>query len=240
MKTSIVIPVYNNANFTKAALDDLVLLGEDNEIVVVDNGSTDHTFDVVQDANNRSLEDGMNNNSLVFQITNKENLGFAKANNQGFDWARGEYVLFLNNDIRVKGGQYFSWLNQLIELCDDDCIVGAQSGMIDRDYNFVKEGQFDPMQKGAYLSGWCIMAKRSTWEKLKLDDKRGPWNEAYFLYFEDDDLSWRAKQAGMKLKVVQDLPLIHFSRTTGRKYNMFHYFHKSRRIFKRAWKGKLV
>lgn len=240
MKCSIVIPVYNNANFTKAALDDLVLLGQDHEIIVVDNGSEDHTFDVIQDANNKTIEDCTTNDSWVQYVINDENLGFAKANNQGFEIAEGEYVLFLNNDIRVKGGKYFSWLPMLIEQCEDDCIVGAQSGMIDRDYKFVKEGQFDPMQKGAYLSGWCMLAKRSTWEKLRLEDQKGPWNEAFFLYFEDDDLSWRAKQAGMKLKVVEELPLLHFSRTTGRKYNMFHYFHKSRRIFKKAWKGKLV
>jgi len=238
MKCSIIIPVYNNANFTKVALQDLTVLGRECKLIVVDNASTDHTFDVIQDINNHTIENADRNHSWVHHLVNGENLGFAKANNQGYETAQSEYVLFLNNDIRVRRDHLF-WLDRLIEQCGDG-IIGAQAGMIDRDYKFVKEGQFDPMQKGAYLSGWCMLAKRSTWDKLKIDEQKGPWNESYFLYFEDDDLSWRAKQAGMKLKVAQDLPLHHFSRTTGRKYNMFHHYHKSRRIFKKAWKGKLV
>ena len=238
MKCSIVIPVYNNANFTKSALEDLVLLGDDCEIIVVDNGSEDHTFNVCMDAKNS--KDGANNNSLVQYISNKENLGFAKANNQGFEMAEGEYTLFLNNDIRVQDGKYQSWLPMLIEQCGDDCIVGTQAGMIDKNYNFIKEGVFDPMQRGAYLSGWCMLAKRNTWEKLIIEGQSGPWNEAFFLYFEDDDLSWRAKELGIMLKMVENLPLYHFCRTTGRKYNMFSYFKKSRKIFKKIWNGKLV
>lgn len=227
MKCSIIIPVYNNANFTKAALEDLVKLGDGCEIIIIDNGSQDDTFDVVEGAKSTDTK--------IQYIKNESNCGFSKANNQGYDISVGEYVLFLNNDIRVKDD---GWLDMLIEQCDDDCIVGAQAGMIDRNYDFIKEGYFDPMQKGAYLSGWCMLAKRSTWERLKINEQI--WNKIYFLYFEDDDLSWRAKQIGIKLKVIKDLPLVHFSRTTGRKYNMFHFFHKSKRIFKKTWKGKLI
>ena len=225
MKCSIIIPVYNNANFTKAALNDLVLLGKTHEIIIVDNASEDHTADVVSKFNG------------VWYIKNDINKGFSFANNQGFEVAKGEYVLFLNNDIRVKNS-FADWTDKLIEQCGDNCIVGTQTGILDGDYNFVKEGQFDPMQKGAYLSGWCMMAKRSVWDKLKIGG-RGCWNEDFFLYFEDSDLSWRAKKNGIKLKIV-DIPVQHFSRTTGRKYNMFSFFHKSSRVFKKIWKGKLI
>ena len=95
MKLSIVIPVFNNWNFTKSALRDLSKLPDDHEIIVVDNGSSDDTCKL---DNPVDLE----LHKIFVYIRNEENLGFAKACNIGFAKSSGEHVCFLNNDIRVK------------------------------------------------------------------------------------------------------------------------------------------
>jgi len=215
-------------------------LSDDYEVIIVDNASSDHTEEVMEGFKDKEGP------RLVY-LRNDINTGFGRANNQGYKVSKGDYILFLNNDIRVKDN-YTDWPELLIKHCEDGSIVGAQAGMLDGSFNFVKEGQFDPNQKGAYLSGWCMMASRETWDSLILDQRYnwdtqsmegkragGPWNENYFLYFEDGDVSWRVKENGGKLIILNDLPLHHFSRVTGKKFNMFHFFHKSRRIFKKDW-----
>lgn len=216
---SIIIPVFNNANFTKVCLKHLSEINLDKEIIIVDNNSTDNTKDIVEQFN-------------VKYIKNNSNLGFSKANNIAYSESIGENILFLNNDIQVKD-RFQNWPSILINSCKDG-IVGVQSGRLDNNYNYLGEGKINPMLKGAYLSGWCLLAKRNTWNNLILPNQKGPWNEDYFLYFEDGDLSFRAKKNNISLYIT-DIPVHHFSRVTGKKYNMFHFFKKSQRIFKKRW-----
>lgn len=226
----VIIPVYNNCQFTKACLDDLSKIGEhlDLSIVVVDNASEDDTGEVVKFF--------MNKRKGIMYIKNQENLGFSTANNRGFRMAGVEdddYVLFMNNDVKVQD-RYDDWPEILMDACEGGSVVGVLSGRINSKYEPMGEGKFDPNIKGGYLSGWCLMAKGSTWKRLIIEGQSGPWNEDYFLYYEDDDLSFRAKKAGIPLKIV-DIPVHHYSRVTGRKYNMFYYLKKSKRIFKKKW-----
>lgn len=226
MKLSIVIPVFNNCEFTRSALQDLSLLSlpsgsglEKPEIIVVDNGSIDKTTQVVSEFN-----------GVIYQ-KNAENKGFSHACNQGYNLSSGEYVMFLNNDIKVLDRQQ-DWPLILIEACEQG-LAGVHSGMIDSKYRFQKEGRFDPNQKGAYLSGWCLCAKRETWEKIAISPGQ-IWDERFFLYFEDGDLSFRAKKDHIPL-IRKDIPVKHIARATGKKYNMFHFLNKSKRVFKKKW-----
>ena len=224
---SIIIPVYNNANFTKSCLEDLGKLAMNVEIIIIDNASEDNTPEVVSDAWAKSGD----RNWLVYH-KNDENLGFGTANNIGYALSTGRHVMFLNNDIRVDA-EHDSWPKHLLQRCGEG-IVGIQSGRINSKYEPVGEGKFNPNVKGGYLSGWCLLAKRDVWDKLVLPGQRGPWDEDFFLYYEDDDLSFRAKKAGIPLSITS-IPVHHHSRVTGRKYNMFYFLKKSKRIFKKKW-----
>lgn len=110
--TSVVIPLFNRADLTRACLFALVEATppELYEVVLVDNGSTDET--------GRLLE------SLGGDVTvlrNDTNLGFARACNQGASAARGQYLVFLNNDTEPESG----WLEPLILTADAHPRVGA-------------------------------------------------------------------------------------------------------------------
>ena len=95
---SIIIVGHNNKDLIvdciKSIQEDASL--KDKEIIVVDNGSTDGSQEAF-----KKLQKSIQSLTL---IENKENLGFAKANNQGIEKARGEYVFLLNSDTIVKKG----------------------------------------------------------------------------------------------------------------------------------------
>ena len=89
---SIIIINFNGKEFLKNCLDSIEGQKLDSyEIILVDNNSTDDSIRFVED-----------NYSSVRLIKNKENLGFSEANNIGYKASKGDYILFINNDI--KGG----------------------------------------------------------------------------------------------------------------------------------------
>jgi GT2 family glycosyltransferase len=100
-EVSVIIPLYNQAAFTKMCYEYLIRNTVGGfEIVFVDNASSDGTPGFLAGLPGE-----------VRKISNRENLGFAKACNQGAQAARGNYLVFLNNDTAVHRG----WLTALME-----------------------------------------------------------------------------------------------------------------------------
>lgn len=232
---SIIIPVFNNANFTKLALDGLTKLSNKYEIIIVDNASTDETAKLVEEF----CIDRPKEKVAVFHVLNDKNLGFGAANNVGYKYARSENILFLNNDIRING-DFETWPEETVDLCKKGFLVGTCGGLLNKDFEFVKEAIGLSQSKFWYVSGWFLGGSRDTFDRLILTDSNnnkycGPWNEEYFLYFEDVDLTWRAKELGIPIKEIK-VPIYHFSRKTGKKYNMFGYYKISKRTLKKQWK----
>lgn len=227
---SIIIPVFNNSYLTKNALNDLMRLSFSHEIIIVDNGSADDTKQIVQDViSNAKIS--------VKLILLPKNIGFGAANNKGYEIAIGRNILFLNNDI-VVNNQFRDWTKNIIKHSDTGYLVGIDAGLLDSNFNFVKEGKgIDLNNPLSYLSGWCLGGSRKTFDRLTIPGFKGPWNENYFLYFEDDDLSWRARQLGIKMKLVS-IPVKHYGRMTGKFLDMKSNFSKSRDRFIMDWKEK--
>ena len=246
---SIIIPVYNNVNFTQSLLNDLFKLPNTHEIIIVDNGSTDSTQDVCFDYLGKSSGDA--NLPRFVYLGQSCNLGFGRANNKGYRESSGKNILFLNNDVRVQK-DYGKWTEEFLKVCEDGYIAATQAGILDKNFNFVREGIDIPLTNPlSYLSGWFMGASRETFDKLILKRRReeetnelvddwaeGPWNELFELYFEDVDLTFRAREAKLDLKMIK-FPLVHFGRMTGKKYNMLYKYHESRALFLKEWLGKV-
>lgn len=224
-KLSIVIPVFNNYNYTLSLLKDLEKLPNDHEIIIVDNGSTDNT---------RHLK--TENSNLVIS-RNKSNKGFSTACNQGWSLSSGKYVCFLNNDVRIKNN-HDSWTKNIIKECDSRCLVGPTIGLLDRQFNFVKEDKVFPKNfiGHLYMSGWNLSANSDVW--LELNTGNGPWCEDFFAFFEDGDLSFRAKQLGIEFKLI-DTEAHHFGHKTANKMNISKLYKQSREIFTKKWLNKI-
>lgn len=108
---SIIIISYNTAQLTtqaiQAVIDDLAsnkTLQAQSKIIVVDNNSKDESVAKIKELQTA-------NETRIELILNKENLGFAKANNQGINKSKGEFVLLLNSDTQIKKGA----LKQLVK-----------------------------------------------------------------------------------------------------------------------------
>jgi glycosyltransferase involved in cell wall biosynthesis len=104
--TSVIIPCWNQLEFTRKCLHALFRQTAPSwELIVVDNGSTDGTGSYLAGVQDASP-------APVTVIANSTNRGFPAAINQGLQYARGEYIVLLNNDVVVTEG----WLPQLIGL----------------------------------------------------------------------------------------------------------------------------
>ena len=116
MKISIIIPIFNQKKYSQKCLESIFSCGSKYslEIIVVDNASTDGSGEYL-----------MSLGKMIVVVHNEKNLGFASACNQGAKTARGEYLLFLNNDTAVTK----DWLDILVKELDDNenvAIVGPK------------------------------------------------------------------------------------------------------------------
>jgi GT2 family glycosyltransferase/glycosyltransferase involved in cell wall biosynthesis len=215
---SIIIPVYNQFQFTHACLASLQTIAERSrfEAIVVDDCSTDETAKLVP------RMDG-----LVY-LRNETNSGFIVSCNRGAEKARGKYLFFLNNDTIVKP----RWLTALLDTFAEEPqagIVGSKlvypdgrlqeaGGIIWCDASGWNYGKFDDPEKPEYnflrevdyCSGAALMIRKSLFQKLGgFDAKYEP------AYYEDADLSFKVRKAGYKVFYQPLSEIIHYEGITG-------------------------
>jgi GT2 family glycosyltransferase len=216
---SIIIPVFNHADYTFQCLRSLWrhIDVERHEIIVVDNGSSDATATLL------SRLDG-----LVRVITNVTNQGFGPACNQGAAIARGQYVVFLNNDTIVDRG----WLDNLISTAETNPAAGAvgsmlldpdrrlqeAGGIIWQDGNGCNYGKGSPAELGKfqfarevdYCSGSSLLVRKD------LFDRVGGFDQRYApAYYEDVDLCFSIRALGFRIIYQPQSSVVHFEGVTG-------------------------
>lgn len=222
-KLSIIIPTFNKLKFTQSCLNDLSKLNKYNEITIIDNGSTDGTVDYVYNF--------CKNNDNFRVIFNDQNYGFAKACNKAYEVATSENVLFLNNDIRVLS-DFENWTDKLIENCDKG-LCGPTFGLLDKKLEFVQESD-QKLNGNSYLSGWCLAGSKNHFNQLILPKHVGPFCEDTFCYFEDTDLSFRARKQNINLDCVS-VPVVHFGKVSSSQLNTSKLYSEARKIFHKKW-----
>lgn len=134
---SIVIPVWNRAELTYRCLESLVPTFDEVpcELIIVDNGSSDRTQELLERTTN------------VHVIRNQANMGFVRACNQGAEKARGEYLLFLNNDTHVLNGS----VARLLETIQSDSNIGAVGGRL-----ILMDGRLQEAGSIVWADGSCL------------------------------------------------------------------------------------
>jgi GT2 family glycosyltransferase len=195
------------------------------EVLVVDNNSTDGSIDYLQPKF-----------PFVQFIANKENVGFSKANNQLLKQAAGKYVLFLNPDTILPEDGLKTCL-QFMESHPQSGALGVR--MIDGSGRFLKEskrGFPTPGVSFCKLSGLTkifpasklfaryylghlkekethevdVLSGAFMFVRKDVLDKTGGFDERFFMYAEDIDLSYRIQQAGYKNYYLPECTIIHF------------------------------
>ena len=223
-KLSIMIPVFNQSKFTDSALKDLSNLKH--EVIVVDNGSTDDTKDVVAKYD-------------VTYFNLGKNTGFAHAVNYGYSKSFSDYVMFLNNDIKVTK-EHDSWPDRILNACKGNTLVSPTMGILDSNFNFIRETNdltvLKPDHK-YYMSGWNLTGRRKDLDKMIINDYVGPFTEEFTTYFEDTDLSFRAVSKGWKLKMVP-VPVVHYGSVTSKKVGISELYSSAKVKFIKKWEKK--
>ena len=116
MKVSVKIPAYNcEATIKRAVLSALSQRVSDLEVIAIDDGSTDGTYDLLCSLAKKDER---------LRVIKKENSGPADTRNVGIDNAKGEYIAFLDSDDYIENDFYYSLLKRASG-CDFDVIAGG-------------------------------------------------------------------------------------------------------------------
>ncbi|MEO6356235.1 MAG: glycosyltransferase family 2 protein, partial [Ferruginibacter sp.] len=238
MQLSVIIVNYNVKYFTEQCLYSVVKACKniEAEIFVVDNHSTDGSYDYLS-----------NKFANVHFIWNRKNTGFAKANNVALQKASGEYVLFLNPDTIVPEDCF----EKCVAFYRQQKNIGAMGiRMIDGKGEFLRESKRgipsistsffklsglaalfprsrtfaryyignmpnNVNQPVPVLSGAFMMAER------KIINSVQGFDETFFMYGEDIDLSYRIQKAGYNNYYFSESTIIHFKGESTKKGTLY-------------------
>jgi GT2 family glycosyltransferase len=246
---AVVLVCWNNGPYLGPCLRSLFESGMRNsfEVVVVDNGSTDGSQEMLR----RSFPQ-------VGLIQNDRNLGLGRASNQGIEATRAPYVLLLNNDTVVNGES----LDRLIDFMAVTHDAGAVGGtLLNGDGTFqAAYGRFPtlaeefliatrvgellwegyPSHRTAdvtmpvdWLSSACLLVRRAALSQIGLLD------EQYFIYGDETDLQYRLVKGGWKVYHVPEATTVHFGGRSMDRWRRRRMVYRGKMLFFKKNYGKL-
>jgi GT2 family glycosyltransferase len=240
-KLSVIIVNYNVEYFLEQCLNSVKKSLEkvSGEVFVVDNNSIDGSVDMVREK------------FPEFQlIANKDNKGFSSANNQGIQLSNGEYVLLLNPDTVVEEDTFYKVINFMDEHPNAG---GLGVRMLDGKGSFLPESKRGlPTPEVAFYKVFGIsrllskskkfgryhLGYLSEFETNEIEilsgafmlmrkealDKVGLLDEAFFMYGEDIDLSYRILKGGYKNYYFPETRIIHYKGESTKKSSVNYVF----------------
>lgn len=224
MKLSIILVSFNTKDLIKQALESLPDISEV-EVIVIDNASTDGTAQLIKQEF-----------PGIKLIRNKNNTGFAKANNQGIKAAKGELLLLLNSDTKAQGDA----IKTLIQFMEDNPDAGILScQLLNPDSSLQPQGGYLPNILN--ISFWMLfiddlpfigkylypyqLRYRGVFKKRRelgwvggtamlirrnVIDEIGLLDENIFMYGEDVDFCLRARAKGIKVSYTPNARIFHY------------------------------
>ncbi|HID89507.1 MAG TPA: glycosyltransferase family 2 protein [Anaerolineae bacterium] len=191
------------------------------EVIVVDNGSTDGSVEMVRERFPQAR-----------LMVNRENVGFARANNQAMAVAQGRYFLLLNSDAVLRPGA----LKAMVDLMGADPRVGIAGGrLMNPDGSFQASfmdfptlwaeillmiklhpllrspyfpsyppAESEEVREADWVPGACMLVRREVWKEV------GGLDETYFMYSEEVDWCWRVGRAGWRIYYTPEAEIVHW------------------------------
>lgn len=229
---SVIIPTSNSKQLVIQCLYSIARAVYQNlEIIVVDNASSDGTSNLI-------LERFPN----VKILRSERNLGYAIGNNLGIRNSSGTYLILLNDDTLVDP----HFISGLIEGMEAEpraalgsCkIYGMRGKVLQYAGGFMSKtgypimrgcweedkGQYDRLEEVEWASGACMVIRRKYLEEIGLFD------ESFRFYYEDTDLSFRARKAGYKVLYIPMASIKHYGSATTSRHRRYQVFSTTNRF----------
>lgn len=222
---SVIIVNYNTLKLTKNTIDSIFekTEGLSYEIILVDNASTDGSVEYFE----------KNYKNKIIFIKNNKNLGFGRANNKGIEIAKGKYIFFLNSDTLLINNAIkilFNYMEKNIKcgICGGNLysinlepthsylrVLPNISFEISDTFNYLKKlykkivnkrDDFNyselPLEVG-YITGADLFIRKKILKDI------GNFDEDFFMYSEEAELTYRVKQRGYQIISVPQAKIIH-------------------------------
>jgi GT2 family glycosyltransferase len=209
-KTDIVILTFNNSKYIELCLDRIRKNTDNYQLILIDNGSTDGTREIIDKI--KKPEDVV--------IFNEKNLGCGPARNQGARLGTSELIAFVDSDVVVVPG----WLEsmKLVYDSEESGLVGIMSHQ-----ETGRPFGLSPM----LVAGFCTLHRRDIFTKL------GGYDDEMFFGYEDNDYCFKVVKEGMKLR-FSPLSVLHFgSLSISPTPELAEEIEKSRLYFNEKWQA---
>lgn len=222
-KVSIIIINYNNKEYLERSINSVLAQTYGNvETIFIDNNSIDGSVEFVR---NKYL------NKNIEIIANDNNLGYSGAANQGIRISNGEYIVIMNPDVIMER----DFIENVYNYISKDKMVGAVSGKIfkydfnndkklqfidtcgidmykdrtfvDRGQNTIEDGEFNNIEQVFGVCGAVAFYSRKALNDISINGEC--FDEDFFAYKEDVDVSWRLNLAGYKVMFLPDAIAYH-------------------------------
>lgn len=212
-RVSIIVPAYNKFELSYHCIASIALAFNNTayEVILADDCSTDETTNA----------ENIIGNLVVSR--NPENLRFLRSCNRASQVAKGEFIVFLNNDTEVTS----YWLDELIHKMDESELVGMTgSKLLNEDGSLQEAGgivwkdgrpwnvgrnanpiapEYNYAREVDYLTGAAMCIRKTIWEEV------GRFSEEFVpCYYEDTDLAFKVRRAGYKTIYVPHSTVVHF------------------------------
>lgn len=260
IKLSIIFVNWNTSDLTRYALASVYKETHviDFEVIVVDNNSADNSVEIIK-----------KEFPQVVLISNPDNRGFGKANNQALKIAQGDYLMFLNTDVIVLDGALTKLVNYL-DQHSDVMMVGPR--LLNRDMTFqhaCRRMLPNPLNSFFHLFGLTKIFKNNKvvneYKQYATDQEiTGPtealsgaammfrrqvykeiggFDEVFFMYGEDLDFCKRVLDKGWKTVYVSDARIIHFGgQSSGKRRtkSLFNFYEAMWLYYKKHFKYNIL
>lgn len=233
-KVCVVVPNWNGADLISDCLSSLESQTQRVNVIVVDNGSTDESVNLIK-----------NKFPKVILLQNSKNLGFSGGVNVGIKYALAEgydgVALFNNDAVADK-----EWLKHLVATMEQNATYGIVTGKLlrmkgqyldstgqnytiwgapfPRGRNQKDTGQFDTQTMVFGATGGATLYRANMLKEIGIFDER------FFAYYEDDDLSFRARLSGWEVIYDPRAVAYHHVSATAAKLGKFTRYHATKNL----------
>jgi GT2 family glycosyltransferase len=235
---SVLIVNLNGGNMLRACVEALLRQTlAPTEVIVVDNGSTDQSWDlsVFKEQTHYSL------------IRLDRNAGFSEANNIAYAASIGEYIVLLNNDVELEE----HWLEKMTAAAAPDSIGSVACHLRQKQQpQLIDSVGFDLYFNGSTQTAYGLraesldpttvrpfgpVASAALYKRKAIETTGTLFHEPYFAYYEDTDLAMRLRLRGWDVAYAHEAIGWHVGSATGKRKSAFHGYHLRRNIEYLFW-----